>query len=525
MNLSTALARVLVDELVRGGVGEAVLCPGSRDAPLSYALHAADAAGRLRLHVRIDERSAGFLALGLALGSGRPVPVVTTSGTAVANLHPAVLEAHHARVPLLVLSADRPLALQGSGANQTVAQAGLFGEHVRASLVVAGDEPARWRALVCRALAAATGARTGDAGPVQVDVPFPEPLVPDGDGFPDGRPDGGPWTRVGSATGDAPVRVDLSLDTLVVAGSGAGPDVPTVAEPGAAAPTHPVHPLALADLFPQQVVVLGRPTLHRDVAALLASGVPVHVVDGGAGWTDVAATATSVGTRLETTGEPSAAWLARCRRASEGAAAQVTRVLDEDGPTTGLHVARVLAGALVDGDLLVLGSSNPVRDASLAGLPRAGVRVLANRGVAGIDGTVSTAVGAALVHGAGGVRGRSVALLGDLTFLHDSGGLLLGPHEPRPDLTIVVANDDGGGIFSTLEQGAPERAEGFERVFGTPHGTELGALCAAHGVPHTLVDLTGLPAALGEHGGLRVVEVRTVRTGLRALHARLRGRG
>lgn len=522
---STSLARVLVDELVRGGVREAVLCPGSRNAPLSYALHDADAAGRLRLHVRVDERSAGFLALGLALAGGVPVPVVTTSGTAVANLHPAVLEASHAGVPLLVLSADRPGELLGSGANQTVDQRGLFGTAVREAVVLGGDGPARWRAAVCRVLAAATGARTGHPGPVQLDVPLAEPLVPDGDGFPAGRADGGPWTRVLPASVDAPVELDVSVPTLVVAGArvpavGGAPavvDLPTVAEPGAVAPGHPVHPLAVGALEPEQVLVLGRPTLHRDVARLLGSGVPVHVVGPGAGWTDVAATATSVGTRVMATGTSPAGWLDGWSAASARAVAGVDAVLDEPGATTGLHVARAVRRALAEQDLLVLGSSNPVRDAALTGLPAPGVRVLANRGVAGIDGTVSTAIGAALVHGT-----RAFALLGDLTFLHDSGGLLLGPDEPRPDLTIVVADDDGGGIFATLEQGAPERAAAFERVFGTPHGTDLAALCAAHGVPHVRVGLEGLPAALAEHGGLRVVQVRTDRSGLRALHARLR---
>lgn len=519
VNTSTAIARVLVDELVRGGVREVVACPGSRNAPLLFALHDADSAGALRLHVRIDERSAGFLALGLARATGSVVPVVTTSGTAVANLHPAVLEADHSGVPLLVLSADRPPELVGSGANQTITQSGLFGAAVRDSLVVGGSDAARWRVLVCRALAAAAGARTGNPGPVQVDVPFTEPLVPDGEGFPAGRGDGGPWTTVVPAVVDAPIEVDVTRPTLVVAGAGAGlgPALPTVAEPGAHPPGLPVHPLAAGALEPEQVVVLGRPTLHRDVSRLLAPGVDVHVVDGGDAWTDVAATATSVGTRLLTTGKSPAAWLQRCAELSARVQAGVARVLDEAGPVTGVHVARGLAAGLRAGDLLVLGSSNPVRDASLVGLPTPGVRVLANRGVAGIDGTVSTAVGAAL-----GAGGRTFALMGDLTFLHDANGLLIGPHEPRPDLTIVVADDDGGGIFATLEQGAPEHAASFERVFGTPHGTDLAALCAAHGVVHQEVPLDGLAGALSEHGGLRVVQVRTERAGLRALHARLR---
>jgi len=523
-NRSTALARVLVDELVRGGLREAVVCPGSRNAPLSYALHAADAAGRLRLHVRIDERSAAFLALGLAVGSGAPVAVTTTSGTAVANLHPAVLEAAHSGVPLVVLSADRPAELLGSGANQTVEQANMFGAAVRAATTVAGTDPARWRAAVCRVLAAATGARTGDPGPAHLNVAFTEPLTPDGDGYPHGRSGGGPWTAVARASLDAPLHLDLARRTLVVAGAGARRHteldvLPTVAEPGAPAPELSMHPLAVPALQPEQVLVLGRPTLHRDVAALLGSGVPVHVLADVARWPDVAAAAVSVGNRAVISGSPDPQWLRTCARVCAERTAAVTAVLDEPGPVTGLHVAAAVAAALAPGDVLVLGSSNPVRDASMTGLPKPGVRVLVNRGAAGIDGTVSTAVGAALVH-----AGRSVALIGDLTFLHDSNGLLIGPSEARPDLTLVVADDGGGGIFATLEQGAPEHAAAFERMFATPHGCDLRALCAGYGVAYHLVGVAEIAERLAQaHRGIRVLHVRTERAGLRALHDRLRG--
>ena len=198
MNPSTAHSTVIVDELVRHGITDAVLCPGSRSAPLAFALHAADAAGRMRLHVRIDERTAAFLALGLALRSGRPVPVVTTSGTAVANLHPAVLEASHAGVPLLLLTADRPPQLIGTGANQTIAQPGIFGDAVRLALrgAPAVDPPREngpWRAGIGRAVAAALGT---PPGPVHLNLPFAEPLVPDAGDTPAGRPDGAPWTAV-----------------------------------------------------------------------------------------------------------------------------------------------------------------------------------------------------------------------------------------------------------------------------------------------------------------------------------------
>ncbi|GAA4402707.1 hypothetical protein GCM10023147_43590 [Tsukamurella soli] len=183
-NPSTLQARVIVDELVRGGVTDVVLCPGSRNAPLSFAVHAADARGDLRLHVRIDERSAGFLAVGMAAATRRPVAVIMTSGTAVANLSPAVFEANYARVPLVVISANRPYELLGSGANQTVEQFGIFGTQVRAAISLGLAEPgldrnSQWRSAVCRVLAAARGARSGNAGPVQFDVPLREPLVLD----------------------------------------------------------------------------------------------------------------------------------------------------------------------------------------------------------------------------------------------------------------------------------------------------------------------------------------------------------
>src|ERR1700704_5388966 len=207
MNPATTQARVVVDELVRGGVRDVVLCPGSRNAPLAFALHDADRDGRLRLHVRIDERTAGYLAIGLAVAAGAPVCIAMTSGTAVANLGPAVVEADYARVPLIVLSANRPYELLGTGANQTMEQLGYFGTQVRAtiSLVLAEDAPeqleahnATWRSATCRVLAAATGSRTANAGPGHFGIPLAEPLVPDSEprdaAVPPGRPDGRPWT-------------------------------------------------------------------------------------------------------------------------------------------------------------------------------------------------------------------------------------------------------------------------------------------------------------------------------------------
>jgi len=538
VNPSTAQARVVVDELIRGGVRDVVLCPGSRNAPLAFALADADRAGRLRLHVRIDERTAGFLAVGLALGSGRPVPIAMTSGTAVANLGPAVVEANYARVPLVILSANRPYELLGTGANQTMEQLGYFGTQVRSavSLGLAEDVAgkldslnAQWRSATCRVLAAASGARTANAGPVQFDIPLREPLVPDADSdpgdVPAGRPDGRPWTYTPPAGFDQPLPIDLTPDTVVIAGHGAAAHpnlahLPTVAEPTAPRPATPLHPLALTLVRPQQVIMLGRPTLHRPVSALLADPeIPVYALTTGPRWPDVSGNSMATGTRAETSGAPDADWLRRCAEADAHVATVVREQLAAHPLTTGLHVAAEVVAALRPGDQLVLGASNPVRDAALVGLDCDGIVVRSNRGVAGIDGTVSTAIGAALAHDS-----RTVALLGDLTFVHDASGLLIGPTEPTPqNLTIVVSNDNGGGIFELLEQGDPRFSDVSARVFGTPHDVDVGALCRAYHVQAHQIEAGDLGAALGEpHEGMRVLEVKADRSSLRQLHAAIR---
>lgn len=522
-----------MDELVRGGVRDVVLCPGSRNAPLAFALQAAHAAGRLRLHMRIDERTAGFLAVGMAVSTGTPVPVVMTSGTAVANLGPAVLEANYARQPLIVLSANRPYEMLGSGANQTVEQFGLFGSQVRAAISLGLAEAEQgyrkqnsvWRAAVCRVLAAARGTRSGNAGPVHFDIPLREPLVPDavaGEPIPDGRGADAPWTETQYATLDVPLDIDLTPDTVVISGHGAGyraelAQLPTVAEPTAAMPGPALHPLALPLLRPRQAVILGRPTLHRQVSKVLSDpDVTAFALTTGPRWPDVSGNVVGTGTRAVTSGAPRPEWLQQCSELDEMARRAVRTELDRHPKPTGLHVASVVMEALRDGDQLLLGASNPVRDAALVSYPRPGIKVLSNRGVAGIDGTVSSAVGAALSH-----PGRTFALIGDLTFLHDASGLLIGPGEPRPaDLTIVVANDDGGGIFELLEQGDPQYAGVFERIFGTPHGMDLAALCAAYRVPHRQVAPGELAGELVGHAhGIRVLEVATERSSLRELHA------
>ncbi|REF37107.1 2-succinyl-5-enolpyruvyl-6-hydroxy-3-cyclohexene-1-carboxylic-acid synthase [Thermasporomyces composti] len=571
MNPSTALAQVFVDEMWRNGVREAVLAPGSRSAPLAFALHASDAQGRIRLHVRIDERAAGFLALGLAKASRRPVPVVCTSGTAAANLHPAVLEAHHAGVPLVVLTADRPPELRGVGANQTTDQLKLYGTAVRMFHEVGAPERragqnAYWRELIGRALAIARGFRDRDPGPVHLNVAFREPLVPDvgdtGEDWPEsleGRPNGARWTRIERATTDRISWLDPGPRTIVVAGDGADVQArwlaetagwPLLAEPSSGARSGPnalgPYRLILAsdsDLVRQveRVVVYGWPTLSRPVTQLLSrDDVEVVVVSRRPAWSDPGHRAYRVSGAVALEGTVDGAgrrepdeWLSAWLEADQRARAAVRKVLAEEPELTGPLVAREVAAAVPGGGLLVAGSSNAIRDLDLAADPwtnrlvdesgridpRDHRRVLANRGLAGIDGTLSTAIGAALVHR----TGPAFALVGDLAFLHDSNALVRGAYEARPDLTIVVVNDDGGGIFTTLEQGAPAYEDVFDRLFGTPHGVDIGTLAAATRTPYTLVRTRQeLRAALSRSRGLRVVEVRTDRSRLRELHERLR---
>jgi 2-succinyl-5-enolpyruvyl-6-hydroxy-3-cyclohexene-1-carboxylate synthase len=557
MNPSTALATVLADELLRCGVREAVLAPGSRSTPLALALYELEAEGRVRLHVRIDERSAGFLALGLAKASGYPVPVVTTSGTAAANLHPAVIEADQSGVPLLLLTADRPPELRATGANQTIDQVKLFGDAVRLFAEVGTAErvaglTAYWRALAGRAWAAASGTLTRNPGPVHLNLAFREPLVPDGTfDWPEplgGREHGAAWTSAEAPAVVAP-NVRLPARTLVIVGDtspsmGRAASIlaeehgwPVLSEPSGNARRGP-NAISTGSLLleiesfidaarPDQILVVGRPTLSRAVLALLRDPrSSVVVVAATTNWADATRSATQVLPGLPAADghhEPDADWLALWQDAEASASTALDGVLDSDGAEE-LGLARALYAALPADSLLFLGSSMPVRDVFTAAAPRDGVTVLANRGAAGIDGTVSSAVGAALAWQRDG-GGRAFALMGDLTALHDANGLVLGPDEPEPDLTVVVVNNDGGAIFGLLEQGQEEYADAYERVFGTPVGVDFAAWCGATQTPHTRVDSVSaaLDAAMDPRsGGIRIVELRTDRVAVARVQRELR---
>lgn len=567
--LSTAVRSglVIVDQLIRRGVRDVVLCPGSRNSPLSFACAEAERAGRIRLHVRTDERSAAFLALGLASYTRQPVPIMMTSGTAVANCLPAMVEATMSHVPLVVISANRPLSMLGTGANQTIDQARIFSSHSVHTSSTAGvtdtneqvDSNAL-RAVIDGAVAAALDSVSG--GGVHVDVPLIEPLVPANldalslaaqEYAQESEGNGDQQHDRNRALPHGEVLIDLSQRTLVIAGSVTDrvwartvldelADVPTIAEPAAIAPDFPVHPTAAglmssgvvahgsysAYTTPQQIVVLGRPTLHRAISRLLANtDIRVVVVTETSTVTNVTGNVAEIGSTVRVTGQHPEGWTAVCRAISDLGVEAVREALEQT-EFTGVHAMAVVADSLRDGDAAVIGASSTIRDAARAGMPFDGVETFANRGAAGIDGTVSTAVGIAMAH-AGKQPDlprapRTVAVMGDLTFLHDIGGLNIGPLERRPEnLLIVVINDQGGGIFETLEPGdAKLRAftdgtVAFERVFGTPIEADCAALCDGFGVDYSVADNpTDLAIAIDNHAeggasGISVIEARVQR--------------
>ena len=520
MSASYACAEKVIASLLAGGVTDLVLAPGSRSAPLALAAHRASRAGRLRLHVRIDERTAGFLALGLAKGSGRCVPVVTTSGTAVGNLLPAVMEAHHARVPLLVISADRPEELVGTGANQTTFQPGIFGVFAPTYVVDAAGDPTSWLDGPASVVQLVEDSDPHRPGPVHVNIAFPEPLVPD-----QGAPDQGTVPRSGVSRGTVPPAVEagdsaltswdtgtvpvsqiaglpLGPRTVVVCGDAPAADgaaarafaatarLPLIAEPSSGARFGPnalrcgrlLLGTALADRV-ERVVMFGHPTLSRPVNRLLTRpDVELIVVGQGGALPNPGRHASQFAAGVQLAPDPTD-WLAQWIRADRATGERVDALLAGLGYPSGPAVA---AAVLAAGDgPLALGNSMAIRDADLA--PLTDRPVFANRGLSGIDGTVSTAIGLALA------TGRPTTLLtGDLSFVHDANALAIGPGQPRPDLRIVVADDAGGAIFATLEYGDPRFADSFEQVFATPSGVDPAALARSYGADAVRV------AGLGE---------------------------
>jgi 2-succinyl-5-enolpyruvyl-6-hydroxy-3-cyclohexene-1-carboxylate synthase len=554
-DIQSTFCATLVDEWARCGVTDAVIAPGSRSAPLALALAADD---RIAVHVHTDERSAGFMALGISLSTWEPTVVLTTSGTAAVELHPAVVEADLAGLPLLVCTADRPPELRDVGAPQAIDQAHLFGRSPRWYHDPGVPDEAmstRWRAIAGRAYAEATGSRPG---PVHLNLPFREPLVGDVGDLPAAREatdlkEAWVWRPPAQAPAD-PV-LDLAEDLagkrgVILAGrwSGNGEWVhdladalgwPVLADPLSVSRVPTASTVAHADailrsdlakreLAPEIVLRLGEAPASRVVNEWVAASGALEIVVAGAGrWSDPSGTA---GVVLDVDApdllqplleakddiEPIDEWQALWTALDAGAAGAISGVLDVYEVPSEPGTAREVLASLPDGAQLVVSSSMPIRDLEWYGAPRGGVRVHANRGANGIDGVVSTAVGVAI-----GSAAPTVALLGDLAFIHDSNGLLAAV-DRGIDLVVVVSDNDGGGIFSFLPHAGAVGEERFEQVFGTPHGIDLVALAAAYGVTATATTDVGDDVASAlEAGGVHVIVVRTDRRTNVELHDRI----
>ena len=477
VNTSTQLARNITLQLIENGVTDVVLSPGSRNAPLSIALYTADQKGLLKLHIRIDERTAGFFALGIAKATARPVAIVCTSGTAVGNYHPAVLEAHHSQVPLLVITADRPERLRQSGANQTTLQAKIFGEAV--SLSEDFSDPEHDLAEAFQALL---------LGPVHLNVQFDEPLLPDEEND---------WLK-DVIRGDVAVPAQPKLRNLtlsesrgviVVGHDRAGLGIKEILDFSASIgwPLISEDPLSFpeavpyASLFltslkirqvlePEVAIVIGRTTLSRSLNALVKTAKREIVIDPRIATVDINRNADQIFLaipKVTNKFEPDPRWGALWSSYADN-----TRPFVESLPhwSEG-SIARNIARLLPDQTTFYVSSSRPVRDIEGFAAPRGNVETFANRGLAGIDGNISTALGIA------SQRTSTVAVLGDLSFLHDVTGLI---GAGDINLRILVINNDGGGIFSTLPQ---HNVRGFEKIFGTPHGLDPALIAASMGIP------------------------------------------
>ncbi len=528
-----AAATALVAGLIAHGVRDVVLSPGSRSQALALAAAAAARAGAIDLHVRIDERVAGFTALGLAAESGLPVPIICTSGTAVANLHPAVLEAHHSGVGIIVLSADRPMELRGIGSNQTTVQPGIFGDLVRADWDVTAPVGAAHEVDDARDLAE-LAVRAAAEGPVHVNLAYREPLSGAVQLPADLGPVEHPAARDDVDDADPRVRADaarivLDLEpddaTVVIAGTGAGPlaaelaeqlGAPLVAEVASEARFGRHVVAAYRDVLRgphgdavARAIVVGHPTLSREVPALLQrSDVEAIVIrtPGVEPYNPGHRARIVDGVRVHGAPDPAAVrrwvggWVAMSRAILESEApddpAPDIAASQSDEPSVRSAFARaemailrapvdrrMLARALWAStwphDRLVLGASRLIREADRI-VPGKRIPVHANRGLAGIDGTISTAAGIALAARRSERRGVVRVLLGDLAAVHDAGALLA----PLPDdiaLHVFVGDDGGGTIFDSLEVAATADPDDFARVMRTPVAVDFAALAAAGG--------------------------------------------
>lgn len=545
-NPSTAQARAIADEFQRHGVSLAVISPGSRSAALAIAL---DQHPGIETVVALDERSAAFHALGRARATGRPSLALATSGTAVANFLPAVVEADLSLVPLILLSADRPPELRGTGSNQTIDQIGIFGDRVRWFLDLPPAEPGRdlnsyWRSAVSQVVARAMG-HGARPGPAHVNVAFREPTVPVADDgrttsepYPhgiEGRDQGRPWqSHQRARSGPAPFPSAGARRALIIAGEGdySGPDLveqgrrlgwPVLAT-AASGPrgdeTVTTYHHLLVDgvpesLRPDLVLTVGRIGPSDRLARLTELDVPQVQIDPWGVWNDprrhsthlLEAGPVSTLAGVGDTSEPG--WAESWRRADDAMRSALDEVIGGGDPATGPGVARSLSG--IEARAVVVASSMPIRDVDAhAALP---VGVVSNRGASGIDGFVSTALGVA------SALSPCLAVCGDLSFLHDAGGLVT---DRLPEATFVVIDNGGGGLFDLLPQA--EHAPGYERLFVAPHRLELESLARAYGLQAEVVSAPGelgsmLRTALGSAGPRLLVVPVDRETDLKMRHA------
>jgi 2-succinyl-5-enolpyruvyl-6-hydroxy-3-cyclohexene-1-carboxylate synthase len=511
----------LLAALAKAGVRNFFLAPGARSQALAIAAGQLASAGKIDLHVRLDERSLGFNALGSALASGEPSVIITTSGTAVANLHPAVLEASHSGVPLILLTADRPHELRGVGANQTTNQVGIFADAVRECFDVPAPngherEFAEAAQLAVDAIAISMGYDGDQPGPVQLNLGFREPLSalePDAAGL-------NPQVTLPEIFEPIPEFAMLSaeLPTVVIAGAGAGDDAvelaeafgwPLFAEPSSGARSGANAILGYRSLLEGaeiagqigRAIVFGKPTLGRAAIKLLFNPeVEVVVVRSQhMGHFDVSRRAGKQVDEITVDDEVDFQWLDAWRRADVEHA--------EANPSSGELDRRALVEkvwqATEGGDQLILGASRLIREADVWA-PAKAIRVFSNRGLAGIDGTVATAAGIALIE----TEGTTRVLLGDLTLLHDAGSLAIDATEAEPNLQVIVGNDGGGSIFSSLEMAKTLDEVTFTRLFKTPQSVDLWHLAQAYGWAYARVENLGqLDEALSKTGRV-IVDVR-----------------
>jgi 2-succinyl-5-enolpyruvyl-6-hydroxy-3-cyclohexene-1-carboxylate synthase len=478
-----------VRQIVEAGITDAVLAPGSRNAPLSIAFYQAEQAGLINLHVKIDERGAAFFALGLTKATGRPVPVICTSGTAVANLHPAVLEASHSNAPLLLLTADRPARLRRTGVNQTTEQARIFGKAVRYFADVSGS--AYPMELPFNSL---------QSGPVHLNIQFEEPLIGDSDASwldnlkvapPQIFDRKSPGTFHTKSTRGLLVighdRAGLSQESVQKFVSELG--WPVIAEDPLSFESSTAHASIFltstkirSEVKPDTVVIIGRTTLSRSVNTLIAEALKTVIIDSHMATVDQDRMGNQKFLALPQIQVPIADpdWVATWQKLGERAA----KVVAELATWSEEVFARDFSASLPTGVALFIASSRPIRDLEGFAQPRKGVQVFANRGLAGIDGNISTALGIA------SRSEKTFAVLGDLAFLHDVSAL---SHAGNPDLRLFVIDNNGGGIFSTLPQAG---VDGFEKIFGTPHGRDIQAIATSFGVKTSKISTSGELAKL-----------------------------